>query len=373
MNILYLTATGKILGGGEISLLNFLEHLDRGRFHPFVVAPSEGDLTEKLKGLDVPVIIAPYRKIKNPLNLAYTLWMAGNLRKIMEQYRIDLVHSNSTGGIALLGSTAARRSRVPFVWHVRALDSGGVLDVATGLQATKIVLISRAERARFRWLRPKDKCRIIHNGVDLKAFASSLSSGHLRREFGCGPDELLVGTVGRYHPIKGYEYFLKAARLVLQAVPHAKFVIVGRGNDEHNGYFVRLKKRVREMNLEEDILLLGPRTDVPETFCALDLFVLSSPYESFGRVVIEAMACEKAVVAFRGGGVPDIVEEGGTGFLAKPKDVSGLAEHITRLLKDEALRREFGRRGRERARELFSIEGHTRKIEGLYEELKKAA
>jgi len=371
MNILYLTATGDILGGGEISLLNLLEHLDRGRFHPFVVAPSEGALTEKLKGLGVPVIIAPYRKLKNPFNIPFAFRMARNLAKIMEQYRIDLVHSNSAGGIALLGSGVARRARIPFIWHVRALASGGILDFVTARRATKIVLISGAERARFWWLRSSDKCRVIHNGVDLNAFTCSGEAASLRGEFGCGPDTLLVGTVGRYHPIKGYTYLLQAAALVVKEVPCARFVIVGRGFDEDNSTLCCLHKMVQDLGIGENVILSGPRSNVSEVLGALDLFILPSLREAFGRVVIEAMACGKAVAAFAGGGVPEIVKDEETGLLCEPRDVRRLAENIIRLLKDESMRREFGRRGRERAQELFSIEEHAGKIEALYEELKK--
>ncbi len=366
MNILYLSHAWNIIGGGEVSLLALLAEIDRSEFQPSLMVSDEGEVANRARALNVPVMVIPFKRLRNPLNLCWCVGFVKRMLKILRQEQIGLIHCNSTSGIALLGSIAARIAGIPFVWHVRVITFGWLLDLFVGLLSTRIIAISEAVRNRFWWMRGSPRLVIVHNGVDLQRFNPSVEGGSFRKEIGCGDKDLLVGTVGRFHPIKGYEYFIRSASVVVKKVPEAKFLIVGLNYHENNRYLDSLRNLARDLGLEDKIIFTGSRDDVPEIMASLDLFVLSSTAEAFGRVVVEAMACGKPVIAFGGGGVLDIVEDGVTGLLAAPRDSDGLADRIVRVLEDRDAAAELGTKGRQRAEELFGIAAHAKKIEDLY-------
>lgn len=368
MNILYLTSTGKIIGGGEISLFNLLERLDRQRFRAYVISPSEGDFTDKIRSLNIPVIILPVKKVKNIFNIFRSRKVIERLKEIIRQHKIDLIHCNSTRGISFLGAIAARKIGIPFIWHIRVMESGTFLDLLNRFLVTKIIFNSKASAKRFSWLPVKNKSVIVHNGVDLNKFNTFKRNADFRNEIGCKEETILIGTIGRYHPIKGYEYFIKAAKIISQKVLQAKFLILGL-NYDNNPYVSKLTDMVKNMGLADKIIFKGPYVNISEVFSSLDLFLLSSIREPFGRVIIEAMACSKPVVSFKVGGIPEIVEDSITGILVPPKSYQGLANAVIEVLKDKEKAITMGEKGRQRVEQFFSIENHVKETERVYLEL----
>jgi glycosyltransferase involved in cell wall biosynthesis len=186
---------------------------------------------------------------------------------------------------------------------------------------------------------------------------------------GLKQNDFLIGTVGRFIPLKGYEYLIRAAAVVLERIPLARFIIVGLDYDENIEHLSDLKRLIKKLNLGPKIIFLKTRNDIPEIMSALDLFAFPSVDEPFGRVLIEAMACGKAVVAFKSGGVPEIVDEGVTGILVPPRDFRGMAEKMIYLLQNRKVLDQLGRNGRIRAEKLFSIEANVEKTEKIYRQL----
>ncbi|MFH1777503.1 MAG: glycosyltransferase [Candidatus Omnitrophota bacterium] len=367
MNILYLSATGKIIGGGEVSLFNLLKNLDRNRFNPYLIAPEEGDFTEKVSALNIPVIFLSVKKVKNPFNILHSIENIKHLSHIIKKHKINLVHANVSAGISLLCAIAARIRKIPFVWHVRVIYSGHLLDLILSLLAIKIILISEAVKKRFRWFKKQDKFMVVYNGVDLQKFNPTVDKMHFRQKIGCAEDEFLVGSVGRYHPFKSYEYFVRAASMVLKEWPKAKFLIVGLNCSQDNKYLQYLRNLAGQLEIEDRVIFMEEQHNIPDVFAALDVFVLTSLEEPFGRVLIEAMASGKPVVAFKGGAVSEIIENEKTGFVVSAKDTAAMAEKIIYLLQNKDIAKTFGHRGRIRAEELFSIKTHTVKIEEIYQ------
>jgi glycosyltransferase involved in cell wall biosynthesis len=145
----------------------------------------------------------------------------------------------------------------------------------------------------------------------------------------------LIGTVGRIHPRKDLETFVRAAAIVSAKIPEARFVIVGAAEASVEvAYLDRLSELVRDLELEGRLTFAGARRDVPAVMRALDLFVLTSRHEGFGRVVAEAMAAARPVVATDEGALPELLGAGRFGRLAAPEDVDGFATQILRLLSD---------------------------------------
>src|SRR5262249_48025494 len=165
-------------------------------------------------------------------------------------------------------------------------------------------------------------------------------------------------------PHKGEGQLIEAARLVLLEVADARFIILGEGElREH------LQHLVKEHALEKHVLLPGFRTDVLGCIKGFDLFVMSSVTEGLGTSLLDAMACERPIVATRAGGIPEIVEDDVTGLLVPPRDHHALADAIVRALNDEALRRRMGAAGLARVRERFTVERMVAETARVYREL----
>lgn len=368
MNILYLSDTGNIIGGGEFSLLAKLENIDRLEFRPFLAAPVEGSLTEAAKGLRVPLRIIPYKKVSNPFNIFSSFRVIRQIKDIILKDGIQLVHTNSSGGFAFLGAVAAGIMKKPFIWHVRTNIPEYFYDWLMGAFSTRVIIISESTRDRIRDTVAANKILLIYNGLNLDKFYA-VGGQAFRKEIGYSDDDLLVGSVGRYHPIKGYNYFIRAAYDVAKAKPKAKFCIVGLKQEGDDKHFIALKRLVKKLGLADKLVFLFNREDVARIISAFDVFVIPSLREPFGRVVIEAMACEKPVVGFNNGGVPEIVVDGKTGFLVPPYRTEIMAEKIITLLNDRQLNSEFGRQGKIRVQQTFDIKSDMLRVAELYREL----
>ena len=140
----------------------------------------------------------------------------------------------------------------------------------------------------------------------------------------------VVGNVAALVPHKGHRHLIEAARLVNRQMPDVRFIILGEGELREG-----LERQVREYHLEKHVFLPGFRTDVLGCMKGFDLFAMSSVTEGLGTALLDAMACERAIVATRTGGIPEVVEDGVTGRLAAPRDHAAMAQLILALLADE--------------------------------------
>jgi glycosyltransferase involved in cell wall biosynthesis len=172
----------------------------------------------------------------------------------------------------------------------------------------------------------------------------------------------VVGNVAALVPHKGQRHLIEAARLVVREIPETRFVIFGEGDLRE-----QLERQVREHRLEKHVLLPGFRMDVLGCLKGLDLFVMSSVTEGLGTSLLDAMACSRASVATRAGGIPEIVEEGRTGVLVEPRDHSAMAREIVHLLKEDGLRQRMGEAARAHVAERFTVERMVEGTAAVYE------
>ncbi|MFC1570491.1 glycosyltransferase family 4 protein [Candidatus Omnitrophota bacterium] len=362
-NTLYLANSGEIFGGGQVSLIELIKELDQEKFHPIAVCPSEGSLVNELKKMGVDTRIIKMETLRR-LNIFSWVRTVRRLTRLIKSEKIDLIHSNGSRA-TIYGGIAAKLTKVPLVWHVRIADSDGLLDNLLARLVAKIVVISKAVGRRFDWLKNKEeKVGVIYNGIDLDRFNPAINGDKIRAELHLSSGGLLVGTVGRMDWYKAQQYFLQAAKEVTETITDAHFIVVGDG--EHRK---RLEDLTRQLDLDRNVTFLGNREDVPQILASLDLFVLSSVSEGFGRSAAEAMACGKAVVATKVGGLQEVVDDGISGFLVPPKDPAALSKAIIALLKDKEKSQRMGMAGRKRAEELFDIKKNVKETEELYERI----
>ncbi len=188
----------------------------------------------------------------------------------------------------------------------------------------------------------------------------------IRRALGVDDRDVVVGFVGRFSPGKGQEEFLKAADAARREHPHLRFFVVGEASYGEEDYAHRVMELSHTLGLNDVVTFTGFRRDIRELMAAFDIFAFPSHAESFGIVLIEAMAMAKPVVASSSDGVLDIVVNNKTGILVPPKDHLLLAQAMLRLAGDPSLRDAMGSAGRQRVLDTFDQEKIISTIERIY-------
>ncbi len=208
------------------------------------------------------------------------------------------------------------------------------------------------------------KVRIIPNGVDVEKFHPRWPVPALQEEFCLTTGSPVVGIVAALRPEKNHELFLQAAKKIHQALPATKFLVVGDGPKRK-----KLASLARELGLGEAVLFLGVRRDVAEVLSLVDVVLLSSHMEANPTSILEAMACEKPVVATQVGSVPETVLDGKTGYLVQPGDAYELAQRTLELLCHPDHAALLGRAGREHVIAHWSLERMVRAYQDLIADL----
>ena len=214
-----------------------------------------------------------------------------------------------------------------------------------------------------------EKVILVHDCVDVNNFDPAKSHrSEVRDEFGVKKNNLLIGMMGRFSPGKGHEEFLSAAKILAGKYNNLKFMIVGKASYGEEEYEKEIKA-LASGPLNKNIIFTGFRTDTADILSAMDIFVFPSHAESFGMVLIEAMAMERPTVSADAEGVLDITIDGETGLLFENKNVNDLTEKISKLIDSEELGSKLGKGGRQRIINNFNLEKQTEKILGIYSSL----
>jgi L-malate glycosyltransferase len=361
--VIFIEHHGDIIGGGQISLLLLMQNL--GQHQPLCVCGGEGSMAEAVCERRLRLELMPMPSL-GPRSFG-TVWSGvKRLRRLIGEQQGVLLHANSSRGMFYAG-LAGWLSGIPVIWHVRVGGTDGWWDRLLASWATRIVVISKSVQTRFPWRGAAKKVRLIHNGVDVLGGASG-DGREWRQRLGYG-ERPLVGMVAQLIPWKRQDDFIRGMARVAQKFPEAGFLLVGADPGPDAAYERQLRELVAELGLEERVAFVGFCEDVPGIMAMLDILVLTSENEPFGRVLIEGMAASRPVVATEGGGVGEIVVEGETGLLVPVGDVEGIAAAVERLLADPEAGRAMGEKGRQRAAALFSIEAHVQQVEELYQEV----
>jgi len=308
------------------------------------------------------------RPILELMQLRATGWRRGSERQVAafaERHGTDLIHTNTF--TTPEGGRVARSLGVPHVWHVRELVGPGAPYRFAGegpamreylvRHASLVVANSHASAERIRGWVPEGMLRTVPNGVDVDRFAQ------IGPRTDGGP--LVVGLVANLTSWKKHDLFLDVAKLV-SSNSAAEFHIFGHLPPEPR--LATLREGIRLRGLTDRVRLRGFVADPAEIMSEVDVVVHPADHESFGRVIVEAMAAGVPVVGVRGGGAAEIVVDGESGLLAAPDDAVGLAACVRRLAADAALRKALGEAGRRRAVEVYSLRRCVNQMSGVYRE-----
>jgi glycosyltransferase involved in cell wall biosynthesis len=212
---------------------------------------------------------------------------------------------------------------------------------------------------------PPERVITLHDSVDTALFSPDrIQDKPLRREYGLNDDVVVVGFVGRFSPGKGHEELLAAADIIRKQRANVRFLIVGEASYGERQYELRIRGLARSLGLEETVLFTGFRKNIPEAMASFDILAFPSHAESFGVVLIEAMAMELPVVSTDCDGVLDIVVNGETGFYVPPRHAPELAAALLKLIDSPVTRRRMGKAGRTRVLQKFD---QQKQIDALVE------
>ncbi|WP_395309796.1 glycosyltransferase [Mycobacterium sp. AMU20-3851] len=353
-------------GGAERHVSTLLPRLDPTRFVPSVVCLGwDGELFADVRDSGIE---------------ARALWLtkrqaARALRELVSIMRSDLPDVVVVMGrnAEIIGRIAARVAGVArtIVWVHQATEilprgtGHRMIDRALRRWTNRYFGVAEAQRRFLADERgyPVEKIRIIRNGVDPTLFDVTTCRDSLG-EFGVTEGDPVVGIIGMLRWEKDHETFLRAARIVLDQLPRAKFLVVGDGPCRSG-----LEALCSDLDLSGSVCFTGIRGDIDRILCAVDVFAMTSTTECFPMALLEAMACARPVVCTAVGGIVEIVNDGETGYLVSPRSPEQVAARMVQLLSDPEAARRMGLAGRRRVEAEFgldrSVEAAQRAIEDL--------
>ena len=337
--------------------------VNRGHEVHVAVRPKS-PLIGELRHDEVKISTLPLR---NSLDAPSARTLAGLVR----QHKIQIVHAHMARDYPLASYAArgSRNARLIVTRHV--LFPLNRLHRITLAKAARIIAVSEAVATQLRsdGIVTGDRISVVLNGIDAKRFENARSCFD-RNQFlagwGLPSDTLLIGTVGELTPLKGQEEFLRAAAEVRKSFSTSHFVIAGTDNSNENKNREFLERLITELGLTERVRLVGWVEDLPQLYCALDVFVSASHTESFGLAIAEAMATGTAVVATETEGAREIIQAGETGLLAPVGNVATLAAALVELLEDKDKRGRLGGAAQQSVAVKFGVERMIDETEKIY-------
>ena len=367
------------LGGAERYLVETVTHLDRSRFLPKVYCIAGGGSQEAVlrkHGIEVTIFQAGTER-----SALVFLQKFQSVYAYLQRTRPDIVHAymftpGIYGGLAvkLLGLPKLVTTRMrlgifkdarPHYQWVENWVNGFTDAIMANSQAVRADVLRRERIAA-------ERVHVIYGGVDLAKYTKAWElrhdkehRKHLKAQWGIPAEAPIVGMLGNLYEYKGYRELALAAAELHGRYPETRFVCIG----EDRGFKRELERLAQEHKLNGRLMFTGMVEDVTAILPILDIQVLASHQEGFSSALLEGMAVGNPLVATRVGGNPEAVVHEKTGLLIPPKDAHALARALSTLLQNPERAAQFGRNGRQRVEEYFSLHAMVQQLETLYEDL----
>lgn len=359
----------KGVSGSENHLLTLLSGLNKERFRVHLGILTEARHLDSLQEykrqleqhqVQVSFFIMP----------KYGDWSLGwRLRNAVRQAHADIVHTHlmhadvygllaaKLAGIPIVVSSRHNddlfRRYFPLIWLNRLLACG----------QRKIIVISDWVGQFIHQVEhiPRTKIVKILYGLDPAALSEQADPQYVRQQFQLPGQAPVIGTIGRLTAQKGQTFLLQAVKLIQPQYPDLRVLLLGDGELRDS-----LEQEAKSLGIAQNIIFTGYRSDALHLLAGFDFFVLPSLWEGFGLVLLEAMACKKAIVASRVSAIPESVVDGQTGLLVPPEQPEPLADAMLRLLRNRDLANAMGRAGYDHLRTHFSVAQMVQATEALY-------
>ena len=363
VRILHLFVTLPV-GGAENLLLSIVRRLDPERFSSIVCCIGKrGVMGDQLAGMDIPVVELRFME-KGGMDRR----VAPALGDLIRRERIDVVHSHLYHA-NLYGRLAARKAGVPAVISIHNTYGKPklhrrIINWYLGRHTAAIIVGSediRRDVERYDRV-SASRIQVIPNSVDLTRSVSTLSKSEARARLGLVPHDLVIGTIGRLEKQKGHRYLIEALALLRRRGIVARLLLAGEGRER-----LALEALVASLGLDEQVMLLGTRSDLGDLFRAMDIFVMPSLREGLSLVMLSAMAAGLPVVATSVGGVSEVFCNDEYGFTVPAGNAAALADKIAECLPNLPAATAKGMKGAQHVRDSYGDEAMVRRVEAVYE------
>lgn len=364
-------------GGSTVCALNLLRLLPIDRYEKSLIVYFHDDVVfdRNTLGLQNVYVLEKkqrYFKLSILNKLSYIL---EGVRRIIKSYfiilkeRPDIIHLNNSLGINFYSIIASKLSGIPCVVHVRNFEELHTIQRIAVRYVSKIIAISQCVYD-FMDDNVRAKATVIYDGLLNEEISPTSNSFSFKKLAGMREQDRVVGFVGMLNRWKGVDVFIRAFRTVASCCTDVVGVIFGDEIDDGSGYKDELVAMVKDLGLDGRLIFAGLRKDINEIYPSLDVVVHASVTpEPFGRVIIEAMAAARPVVATNIGGPKELIVNGVTGILYEPGNHIELAEIITSLLREPHLAFNMGRAAQEYVRKNFRIHETVLQTSKVYEDV----
>jgi glycosyltransferase involved in cell wall biosynthesis len=347
-------------------LLEILRHLDRSCFEPFAVVPGPGGTARAMEALGVPVLQRPVVPSGRNLRYARAVW---SFRRLLARQRIGLLYLADHTRWRPAELLAARWARIPAVVHLRTPPDHGLVADPSLRRAQAIIGNSAATLRPLRRAVPDGVLHVVYDSIDFEPFGP----GPDRRDEFFARGTPIVGFVGIFRPEKGVEDFLEMARILRTVRPDVRYLAVGGDSPSSaRGWLAQMQERAAALGVADVVRFSGARTDIPEIMRSLDVLVVPSLTEGFGRVIVEANAVGTPVVGTEVGGIPEVIEDGTTGLLVAARRPAAMAAAVQRVLDDAPWRTLVAARAPARVRARFAPAMQVGAIEAIWRQVLSA-
>ncbi|MBM7556941.1 glycosyltransferase [Halanaerobacter jeridensis] len=360
MNILQINSS-KTWAGGEAHLKDLVDGL-KNKGHSVTVAVKE-DIAARFKDSATQIEVLP---LKNAIDL----YSAYQLSQVIKQQDIDIIHAHSGVDywIAAFARYLAQKGKIVATRHI--LVSLGTSFFHEKLYRSFDQFIAVSNRVQEKLNNTHsflvNKNEVIHNGINISKFSGqdyNQEITELKKEFSL-TDELVIGMVGTLCSRKNQKLLIKIANQFQEK--KVKFLIVGEDFSDDNNYKQELQTMIKDLNLEEKVILAGFRKDIPQLMNLFDILAVPSRREAFGLVAVEGMAAKNAVVASNVDGLAEIIEDQSSGLLVESDNKDGWIKAFDKLINDKDLRNRLSNNAYQRAENKFSLATMVNKTEKIY-------
>lgn len=301
-------------------------------------------------------------------NIFKLVWFSLVIARICWKKKINIIHANTIKS-AKYGLLASLFLKSKLIWHVRDNVTQNLITRSLQKRSEKIICIS--EHVYHNVLAPKGCKQIIYGGIDIKHWSPHECRDNLiKKAFNLSQNIKIIANISQLTHWKNHLDYVRSASEIIHKTKDVHFLIIG---DDLTGRELNYRKEIEnliaKLNLKPFFTFIGFHENIKQTVAQIDVLVHTAINEPFGRILIEAMAMEKPIVAYKCGGPKEIIINNETGYLVEPQDYHALADKSAQLIADKELRDSFGKAGRKRVVEKFNIERYVREMEEAFDSL----
>ena len=300
----------------------------------------------------------------------YDIALASKMAEVVNRENLDILHVHYAiphAVCAILAKQMCNRDlKIVTTLHgtditVLGYDSSLTDAIKFGIEKSDIVtaVSDSLVKETYDLINPDKSIETVYNFIDERIYQKSDAS-HLREEYEIKPEEKVIIHVSNFRPVKRVEDVVKTFAKIAEAMP-AKLLLVGDGPEVS-----KVSKLVNKFGLNNRVLFLGKQENLEELYSISDLMLLLSEKESFGLVLLEAMACGVPCIGTNVGGIPEVITDGQSGFLCELGDIDEMAAKSIYLLKEINLHKKFSDKALETVKSKFCAEEIVKQYEQLY-------